>query len=62
MQQYAENKKQQLIIRASEQIAPLQDAVDLGIATEVEKDALLIWKKYRVILNRIDIAQASDIE
>ncbi|NHB98015.1 tail fiber assembly protein [Photorhabdus stackebrandtii] len=62
LQQYAENKKQQFIIKSSEKIAPLQDAVDLGIATEDEKEALLSWKKYRVTLNRIDIEQAFAIE
>ncbi|MQL46701.1 tail fiber assembly protein [Photorhabdus khanii] len=62
LQQYAKNKKQQLILGASEQIAPLQDSVDLGIATEAEKEVLLSWKKYRVMLNRTDIKQAPDIE
>ncbi|MCC8460329.1 tail fiber assembly protein [Photorhabdus aegyptia] len=62
LQQYVESKKQQFIMEASQQIAPLQDAVDLGIATKEEEAALLGWKKYRVMLNRIDISQASDIE
>ncbi|NHB98017.1 tail fiber assembly protein [Photorhabdus stackebrandtii] len=62
LKQYAENKKQQLIIKASEQIAPLQDAVDLGMATKEEETVLLVWKKYRVMLNRVDISQAPDIE
>ncbi|KER02426.1 tail fiber assembly protein [Photorhabdus temperata] len=61
-QNYVEDKKQKLMMKASERIAPLQDAVDLGIATEAEKEALLSWKKYRVMLNRIDIKQAPDIE
>ncbi|KTL62661.1 phage tail protein [Photorhabdus laumondii subsp. laumondii] len=62
LQQYIESKKQQFIVEASQQIAPLQDAVDLGIATQEEEAALLVWKKYRVMLNRIDISQAPDIE
>ncbi|MBS9425690.1 tail fiber assembly protein [Photorhabdus caribbeanensis] len=62
LQQYVESKKQQFILEASQQIAPLQDAVDLGIATKEEEVALLAWKKYRVMLNRIDISQATDIE
>ncbi|MCA6221902.1 tail fiber assembly protein [Photorhabdus sp. UCH-936] len=41
---------------------PPQDAVDLGIATQMEKAALIIWKEYRVMLNRIDISQAPNIE
>ncbi|ENC3164680.1 tail fiber assembly protein, partial [Escherichia albertii] len=47
---------------ASEHIAPLQDAVDLEIATEEEASLLAAWKKYRVLLNRVDISVASDIE
>ncbi|EYU16045.1 tail fiber assembly protein [Photorhabdus aegyptia] len=62
LQQYIESKKQQFIVEASQQIAPLQDAVDLGIATKEEETTLLAWKKYRVMLSRIDISQASDIE
>ncbi|ECI4976754.1 tail fiber assembly protein, partial [Salmonella enterica subsp. enterica] len=39
---------------ASEKIAPLQDAVDLDIATDDEKAQLDEWKKYRVLVNRVD--------
>ncbi|EEU6178823.1 tail fiber assembly protein, partial [Salmonella enterica] len=35
-------------------IAPLQDAVDLDIATDDEKAQLDEWKKYRVLVNRVD--------
>lgn len=38
---------------ASLRIAPLQDAVDLGIATEEETTLLTAWKTYRVALNRV---------
>ncbi|HHC0857871.1 TPA: tail fiber assembly protein, partial [Salmonella enterica] len=34
--------------------APLQDAVDLVIATDEEKSQLAEWKKYRVLVNRVD--------
>ncbi|EFO1023096.1 DNA-packaging protein [Escherichia coli] len=47
---------------ASEHIAPLQDAVDLEIATEEETLLLEAWKKYRVLLNRVDTSTAQDIE
>lgn len=47
---------------ASEHIAPLQDAVDLEIATEEETSLLEAWKKYRVLLNRVDTSTAQDIE
>ncbi|WP_276525720.1 tail fiber assembly protein [Photorhabdus heterorhabditis] len=43
-------------------VALLQDTVDLDIATEAEKAALQEWKEYRVMLSRIDISQAPNIE
>ncbi|HGH4633069.1 TPA: tail fiber assembly protein, partial [Enterobacter kobei] len=43
-----------LMAVASAKIAPLQDAVDLDIATEEEIAALKEWKLYRIKLNRID--------
>ncbi|ERT13322.1 tail fiber assembly protein [Photorhabdus temperata subsp. temperata] len=62
LQQYAQLQKQQLMAEAIKQIAPLQDAVDLDIATEEEKIALSAWKKYRVMLNRVAISQENDID
>lgn len=38
---------------AALRIAPLQDAVDLGSASEEESASLLLWKQYRVDLGRI---------
>ncbi|MBC0860569.1 tail fiber assembly protein, partial [Escherichia coli] len=43
-------------------IAPLQDAVELELATEEENSLLEAWKKYRVLLNRVDTSVAPDIE
>ncbi|EAU8014086.1 tail fiber assembly protein [Salmonella enterica] len=50
----AEGTKSRLLQMASGKIAPLQDAVDLGIATDEEKSQLAEWKKYRVLVNRVD--------
>ncbi|EAB6599635.1 tail fiber assembly protein [Salmonella enterica subsp. enterica serovar Chester] len=50
----AEGTKSRLLQMASEKIAPLQDAVDLGEATDDEKARLLAWRKYRVQVNRVD--------
>lgn len=61
-QQKAENKRQLLLQQASEYMAPLQDAADLSIATEEEISRLTAWKRYRVLLNRIDTSTAPDIE
>lgn len=38
---------------ADSAIAPLQDAVDLDVATEAEAAELTAWKKYRIALNRV---------
>ncbi|WP_277888405.1 tail fiber assembly protein, partial [Escherichia coli] len=35
---------------------------DLGMATDDETKLLLAWKKYRVLLNRVDTSTAPDIE
>jgi len=47
---------------ASRLMAPLQDAVDIGKATQEEIDRLNEWKEYRVMLNRIDTTKAPDID
>ncbi|EFN0069270.1 tail fiber assembly protein [Escherichia coli] len=54
----AEETKNSLMQVASEHIAPLQDAVDLEIATEEERSLLEAWNKYRVLLNRVDTSVA----
>ncbi|MCV5760556.1 tail fiber assembly protein, partial [Escherichia coli] len=53
-----EETKNSLMQVASEHIAPLQDAVDLEIATEEERSLLEAWNKYRVLLNRVDTSVA----
>lgn len=51
----AEYQKQALLNEATAAIAPLQDAVDLGIATDKEREQLRAWKEYRVQVNRVDV-------
>lgn len=58
----AEGTQRQLLAEAREKIAILQDAVDLGMATEDEKFQLIEWKKYRVLLTRIKPEDAPEIE
>lgn len=55
-------EKQALMRLASEAIDPLQDGIDLGIATEKEIELIKAWKTYRVNLNRVDTSLAPDIE
>ena len=50
----AEKQRSALMAQANNFIAPLQDAVDLDIATDEESTALSEWKKYRVLLMRVD--------
>lgn len=58
----AEQEKQRLRLVADAEIAWRQDAVDAGIATEEEITALTGWKKYRVLLMRMDTSTAPDID
>lgn len=44
---------EKLLITATNKISPLQDAVDLGIATETENASLTKWKTFRVAVNRV---------
>ena len=55
-------KKNQLLDEAASQLSYLQDAVDSQIASEQETQLLVEWKKYRVLVNRIDIELAPNIE
>lgn len=48
--------------KANRTIAPLQDAVDISIATDEEVTRLAEWRRYRVALSRIDTTKALDIE
>lgn len=55
-QQHADSRNQKAA-QAATAIAPLQDAVDLGLATPEETQLLYAWKLYRVMLNRVAIEQ-----
>lgn len=54
-------QKESLMAEATQQVSVLQDAADLDMATDAEKSALPLWKKYRVLLNRIDANTADEI-
>lgn len=58
----ADIKKASFMQTASSKISVLQDAVDYEMATAEETAALTAWKKYRVLLNRIDTSIVADIE
>ncbi|EPC7688572.1 tail fiber assembly protein [Providencia stuartii] len=58
----AEQEKSQRLNEANNTLTYLQDSVDTGLATEEEAAALQEWKKYRVLLNRVDASTAPDID
>lgn len=58
----AKNKKSALMLEVNNLLAPLQDAVDLGLSTSEENALLLEWKKYRILLNRVETSNAPNIE
>lgn len=53
------SQRNALLTYATLLISPLQDAVDLGWATDAERASLSIWKEYRVAVNRIDLTDMS---
>ncbi|ESN17323.1 hypothetical protein L370_00675 [Enterobacter sp. MGH 24] len=57
----AEEKRTVLMKEANARITPLQDAFDLGLDTDEEKQLLIAWKKYRVLLSRIDTSTPHEI-
>lgn len=54
-------KKAELITATTDRISVLQDAVDLEMATADETAALPLWKKYRVLLSRVDANTSDDV-
>lgn len=54
--------KELLISEATQRRDILQDAVDLDEATEEEKTALPLWKKYRLLLSRVDANTSGQIQ
>lgn len=59
---HAEYKRSRLRTEADTIIQPLQDANDLGIATDDEASQLIAWKKYRVMLMRVNTKDPGNIK
>ncbi|OCG02903.1 tail fiber assembly protein [Gilliamella sp. wkB112] len=53
--------KNSLISEANNKIAVLQDTIDLGIQKDDEETQLKQWKKYRILLTRIDTSNINVI-
>lgn len=58
----AKGQRAEFLATANTEIAWRQDAIDAGIATEDETAALVAWRKYRVLLMRVDTSKAPLIE
>jgi hypothetical protein len=58
----AQKTKSALLDEAAKVIVPLQDASDIEMATEEELQQLRAWKTYRVLLSRVDVSTAPDID
>lgn len=50
-----------MMSEASQRIGVLQDAVDMEMATDEEAASLTVWKKYRVLLSRINANTTKEI-
>ena len=53
--------KNSLINEANEKIAVLQDIIDLDMQESNEEEQLKKWKKYRILLTRIDVSDINVI-
>ncbi|XPP72700.1 tail fiber assembly protein [Serratia liquefaciens] len=60
-QEQARTEQRARIAAAAKMIAPLQDAVDLDMASEAERVRLDEWKRYRIMLSRLDFSDALKI-
>lgn len=54
-------KQQQLINNANKKISILQDIIDLDMQESNEDEQLKLWKKFRILVTRVDTNQL-DIE
>lgn len=54
-------KQNSLINEANDKIVVLQDTIDLGMQKNDEEARLIQWKKYRILLTRIDTSNVNVI-
>lgn len=47
-------QRDRLLASAALRIAPLQDAVDLDVATDEQRERLNAWKKFRIALSQLE--------
>ncbi|GKX62294.1 tail assembly protein [Pragia fontium] len=58
----AKIEKQQRDEQAKDEIVRLSDAIEFGIELDDDRDRLTAWRKYRILLNRVDIETAPNIQ
>ena len=49
-----QGQRDRLLAAAALRIAPLQDAIDLGVATEQQRERLNAWKRFRIALSELE--------
>ena len=54
-------KQQKLLNEANKNISILQDAIDFDMSEDGDEEKLKAWKKYRILLNRIDTSDINVI-
>ncbi|MEN3260720.1 tail fiber assembly protein [Sodalis endosymbiont of Spalangia cameroni] len=62
IQNTAHEEKTRRLDVAGQKITSLERAIKLNMATQAEVDALNAWETYSVLLNRVDISTAPDID
>ena len=58
IREQSQTQKVSLLAEANQQISILQDAIDFEMADDGDENKLKEWKKYRVLLSRIDTSLA----
>jgi hypothetical protein len=58
----AQQQRQELRAMADQEISELEDVIELDMQQDGDADRLTAWKKFRVLLGRIDPAAAPDID
>lgn len=58
----AKEKRNRLLAAAASRMGPLQDAVEINRATDEEASRLVLWKGYRIDLNRIETQEGFPLD
>ena len=56
-----QSRKTALITEANKKISIIQDVIDLDVQKSNEEEQLKKWKKYRILLTRIDATDVNAV-